>query len=345
MVAWIRDSVPNDTMHNQANEKTNGHGRALGVVMDAIDGIQPDKDTTLGLLEAAQQRGWRLWYFESSDLFLSGGRAYGRGRALRVALDPRHWFEFTEEAREIELATLDAVLMRKDPPLDLEYFYTCQVLEHAAQAGVVVVNRPRGLCMVNEKILAQEFPEHCPPTLVSRDARRLDAFVERHRDTVVKPLDNMGGASVFRVRNGDVNARTLIETMTRGSTRTVLIQKLIPRYRDGDKRILVVAGKPIPYALKRVPAAGELRANLAAGGSGHAVALDDDDYRLCERIAPRLDELQLLFVGVDVIGGYLTEINVTSPTCARHIERQIGFDVSGRVIEAIETEIRDGGRR
>ncbi len=309
--------------------------------MDPISGIHPDKDTTLGLLAAAQTRGWRLSYFEPRDLFLSDGHARARARELRVALDAKRWFEFAGDAREIELTALDAVLMRKDPPLTLEYFYTCQVLEHAARAGVVVVNRPRGICTVNEKIMAQEFPEYSPPTLVSGDARRLGAFLERHRDTVVKPLDNMGGASVFRVSTDDVNARTLIETMTRGSTRTILMQRLIPRYRDGDKRILMIAGRPVLYALERVPAAGELRANIAAGGSGRVVALDDDDRRLCERIAPRLAELQLLFVGIDVIAGHLTEINVTSPTCAREIERERGVDVCGMVIDALAERIDD----
>ena len=304
--------------------------------MDPISGIHADKDTTLGLLAAAQKRGWRLSYFEPRDLFLLDGAARARARALRVAPDAVPWFELDDDAREIELRSLDAVLMRKDPPLDLEYFYACQVLEYAARAGVVVVNRPRGICAVNEKIMAQEFPEYSPPTLVSGDARRLAAFLERHRDTVVKPLDNMGGASVFRVRKDDVNARALIEEMTRGSTRTIMMQRLIPDYRDGDKRILMIAGTPVPYALKRVPAAGELRANIAAGGSGSVVALDDDDYRLCERIAPRMAELQLLFVGIDVIAGHLTEINVTSPTCAREIEREREIDVCGQVIEAVE---------
>ena len=316
-----------------------GKPRTLGVVMDAIGGIHAAKDTTLGLLEAAQRKGWRLFYFEQHDLFLHNGRAGARARELRVALDATHWFEFTGAAREIELASLDAVLMRKDPPLDLEYFTTCQILEYAARDGVVVVNRPRGICSINEKILAQEFPGDCPETLVSRDARRLAAFVERHRDTVIKPLDNMGGAEVFRVCSDDVNASALLETMTRDSTRTVMLQALIPQYRDGDKRILVIGGRPVPWALKRLPADGELRANIAAGGSGEPVALTDEDHRLCERIAPRLNELQLLFAGLDVIGGRLTEINVTSPTCARELERALDLDISGQVIEAIEAAI------
>ena len=315
--------------------------------MDPISGIHPDKDTTLGLLGAAQRKGWRLLYFEPRDLFLLDGSAHARARALRVAPDEKPWFEFESAAHEIELTSLDAVLMRKDPPLDLEYFYTCHVLEYAARAGVAVVNRPRGICAANEKILAQEFPEYSPPTLVSSDARRLAAFLERHRDTVVKPLDNMGGASVFRVSKDDVNASVLIDTMTRGSTRTIMMQRLIPGYRDGDKRILMIAGQAAPYALKRVPAAGELRANIAAGGSGRVVALDDDDYRLCERIAPRLAELQLLFVGIDVIAGHLTEINVTSPTCVREIERAQDIDICGLVIDALddaETPVGDGKR-
>ena len=323
----------------------NTHTRTLGVVMDPIGGIHPDKDTTLGLLHAAQKKGWRLLYFEQRDLFLSDGRARARARDLRVALDTTRWFEFEGAPREIELTALDAVLMRKDPPLDLEYFYTCHVLEHAARAGVTVVNRPRSICAVNEKIIAQEFPEYSPPTLVTGDARRLAAFLERHRETVVKPLDNMGGASVFRVSKDDVNARTLIETMTRGSTRTILMQRLIPRYRDGDKRILMIAGRPVPHALNRVPPTGELRANIAAGGSGNVVALDDDDYRLCARIAPRLAELQLLFVGIDVIAGHLTEINVTSPTCAREIEHACGTDVCGLVIEALEDLVENPAAR
>ncbi|MDD9807751.1 MAG: glutathione synthase [Gammaproteobacteria bacterium] len=316
-----------------------GGARALGVVMDDIGGIHPAKDTTLGLLEAAQRRNWRLFYVEQRGLFLHNGNACAHAREVRVSLDNERWHEFTGAARDMELASLDAVLMRKDPPLDMEYFYTCQILEHAARAGVVVVNRPRGICTVNEKILAQEFPGAFPETLVSRDARRLAAFVERHRDTVVKPLDNMGGASVFRVRSDDVNASTLLETMTRDSTRTVMLQALIPQYRDGDKRILVIGGRPVPKTIRRVPAAGELRANIAAGGSAEVAELEPGDVRLCERIAPRLNELQLLFVGLDVIGGRLTEINVTSPTCARELERATGLDITGQVIEAIEGKV------
>lgn len=331
-------------------DKPGGGARALGVVMDDIGGIHPAKDTTLGLLEAAQRRGWRLFYFGQRGLFLHNGNACALAREVRVSLDNERWHEFTGDAQEIELTSLDAVLMRKDPPLDMEYFYTCQILEHAARAGVVVVNRPRGICTINEKILSQEFPGAFPETLVSRDARRLAAFVERHRDTVIKPLNNMGGASVFRVRSDDVNASVLLETMTRNSTRTVMLQALIPEYRDGDKRILLIGGRPAPWAIKRVPAAGELRANLAAGGSAEPVELAPGDVQLCERIAPRLNELQLLFVGLDVIGGRLTEINVTSPTCARELDRALGLDITGQVIAAMEAEVEaaeknGGGRR
>ena len=313
--------------------------KSLGVVMDPIENIHPAKDTTLGLLNAAQRKGWRLFYFEYPQLFLRDGRAAGSARALKVSLHPQRWFELGER-QTLELASQSAILMRKDPPVDAEYFYACRILEYAVRAGCPVINDPHGILSVNEKILTQEFARLSVPTIVSRQPAHLLAFVREHKDTVIKPLDNMGGHSVFRIKDSDAGAQRLIEEMCRGGQRSVMMQRLIPEYASGDKRVLLINGAPVPHALNRVPPPGELRANLAAGGRGEVVELTPQDDAICRQIAPRLNRLGLLFVGIDIIGGKLTEINVTSPTCAREITDATGCDVCGAVIDAIEERLQ-----
>ena len=307
----------------------------LGVVMDPIATITIKKDTTFAMLLAARARGWELHYFEQADLYARGDQAFGRARSLSVEDDKRGWFAFHGE-RELPLAELDVILMRKDPPFDMEYIYTTYLLELAEAAGTLVVNRPRSLRDANEKFFALNFPQCCPPTLVAREAARIKAFLGEHDDIVVKPLDGMGGASVFRLRRDDPNLNVILETLTAHGRRLSMAQRYVPEVTAGDKRILLIDGDPVPYALARIPQAGETRANLAAGGRGEGIALNERDLWICAQVAPKLREMGLLFVGLDVIGDYLTEINVTSPTCARELDAQFGLDIGGELMAAIE---------
>ncbi len=306
----------------------------LGILMDPIGSIKPHKDSSLAMLLEAQRRGWSLHYMEQGDLYARDGTARARLRPLRVWDDERHWFELGE-ATDAPLATLDLILMRKDPPFDMEYIYSTYLLELAERQGTQVVNRPASLRDCNEKAAIGWFPQCAPPTLISRDQQRLLDFVGEMGDAVVKPLDGMGGASVFRARHDDPNVRVILETLTRHGRRTIMAQRFLPEYRQGDKRILLIDGEPVPYALARLPAAGEHRANLAAGGTGQGVPLSDRDRWICTQVGPRLKAMGLLFVGLDVIGDYLTEINVTSPTCIRELDAQYGLNIAGMLLDAL----------
>ena len=312
--------------------------KKLGVVMDPIEHIHPKKDTTLGLLEAAQRGGWSLHYFEQDALYLKDGSARGRGHPLSVSLDIRNWFR-TDPPRDLALAELDVILMRKDPPLDLEFLYSCCILEHAMRAGTLVVNNPRAIRLANEKMFTQQFTDVAPPTLVSRNPNDIMRFLDEYADAVIKPLDGMRGESVFRLHQNDQNAAVIIETMTRNGRRTVMLQQLIVDYAKGDKRILLIDGEPVPFALNRVPPPGQLRANLAAGGRGEVCELNDRDREICARLAPTLSDMGLLFVGLDVIGGYLTEINVSSPTCMREINHARQLDIGMQLINMIDKRL------
>jgi len=306
----------------------------LGVVMDPIGSIQYEKDSTLAMLLAAQARGWELHYMEQPDLYLRDGAAHARTRRLQVAPDPKRWYEFGAQ-NDAPLATLDAVLMRKDPPFDMQYVYTTYLLERAEAAGVLVVNRPQALRDCNEKLFTAWFPGCTPPTLVTRDSARLRDFLAEQGDIILKPLGGMGGESVFRLRLGDPNINVAIETLTHDETEYAMAQRYLPEIADGDKRILLVDGEPVPYALARVPAPGETRGNLAAGGRGVGVPLTDRDRWLCAQVGPVLREKGLVFVGLDVIGEFLTEINVTSPTCIRELDKLYGLDIAGQLLDAI----------
>lgn len=303
--------------------------------MDSIENITFKKDTTLALLLAAQQKGWQLRYMEQQDLALSNGVPEARMRPLQVFDDPDRWFAFGDPSN-VPLNTLDAILMRKDPPFDSEYIYSTYILEAAELQGVKVINKPQSLRDCNEKVFATRFPQCCPPLLVSRDNKRLKQFYADHGDVIFKPLDNMGGASIFRVRSGEVNLNVILETLTDYGRRTIMAQKFIPEISAGDKRILMVNGEPIPYCLARIPPPGDTRGNLAAGGSGVVQPLSDRDRWIAAQVAPTLKEKGLLFVGLDVIGDYLTEINVTSPTCVREIDREQNTGIGSLLIEAIE---------
>ena len=312
----------------------NGPRIRLGVVMDPIRDIHFPKDSTLALLLAAQARGWSLHYMEQGDLFLEDGRARARSRPLEVRDDPEDWFTLGP-AETHPLAELQVILMRKDPPFDMEYIYSTYLLELAMAEGCLVVNHPAALRDANEKLFTAWFPQCCPPTLVTRDPARIRAFLVQERDLVVKPLDGMGGASVFRLAPGDSNTGVILETVTDRGRRTVMAQRFLPEFIQGDKRILLIDGEPVPYALARIPAAGEGRANLAVGGRGEGVELTDHDRWICTQVGPRLREKGLLLVGLDVIGRYLTEINVTSPTCIRELDTLYDLDIAGDLMAAI----------
>lgn len=306
----------------------------IGVVMDPIDKIHYKKDTTLAMLIEAQRRGWKLYYFEQKDLYVNNGVALGHSRHLVVYEDPNCWFNFEKE-ETLELHQLDVILMRKDPPFDMEYIYTTYILEFAAAKGVKVVNNPQGLRDANEKLFAQWFSDCMPQTLVSRDPARLHSFIEEQKDVVLKPLHSMGGGSIFRLTVGDNNINVAIEILTNNGNAYIMAQKFLPEIAAGDKRIILIDGKPIPYALARVPASGEIRGNLAAGGKGIGVELTARDYWICEQVGATLREKGLLFVGLDVIGDYLTEVNVTSPTCVREIQAFFDINISAMFLDCI----------
>ncbi len=306
----------------------------LGILMDPIGHIKIHKDSSFAMLLAAQQRGWRLGYMEQGDLFLRGGRAYAHLRPLTVRDDPHRWHELGEPALT-PLDHLDVILMRKDPPVDMEYMATTYLLERAEAEGVRVVNRPASLRDINEKLFTAWFEHCCPPTLVSRNAADLRAFLEEQGEIILKPLYGMGGASIFRVGRDDPNTSVIIETLTHHGRQYTMAQAFIPEITAGDKRILLVDGEPVPYALARIPAPGETRGNLAAGGRGEGVPLSARDRWIAEQVGPELRRRGVLFAGLDVIGDWLTEINVTSPTCIRELDRLYGLDIAGDLMDRI----------
>ena len=314
----------------------------LGVVMDPIADININKDTTLAMLLAAQRRGWELYYTEQSDLSFDQGLARATVRRLSVEDNPESWFG-VGSPQDIALSDLDVVLMRKDPPFDMDFIYSTYILEAAQREGTLVVNDPRSLRDCNEKLFATQFPQCCPPLIVAASAARLKAFHAEHGDVIFKPLDGMGGASIFRVKAGDPNLSVIIETLTDHGRQQIMAQKFLPEIVDGDKRILMVDGVPAEYGLARIPMSGETRGNLAAGGSGVAMPLTDRERWICSQVAPVLREKGLLFVGLDVIGDYLTEINVTSPTCVRELDRAHQLDIAGDLMEAISSKLAARG--
>ncbi len=310
----------------------------LGVIMDPIGSINIKKDSTFAMLLSAQARKYELFYMELRDLAMLDGQSQARMRRVTVQDDPGEWFSLEDEQTR-PLADLDVVLMRKDPPFDLEYIYATYFLERAALDGALIINNPRSLRDANEKMFTAWFPSCCPTTLVTRSHDRLNEFLRQHENIVVKPLDGMGGSSVFKVQTGDLNRGVIFETLTAHETRYAMAQRFIPEIKSGDKRILMIEGEPVDYALARVPAANELRGNLAAGARGQGVPLSDADRRICETVGPALRERGLVFVGLDVIGDYLTEINVTSPTCIRELDAEFGLDIAGRLMDAIEARL------
>jgi len=305
------------------------------VVMDPIASIHPKKDTTFALLLEGQRRGHRMHYAGPGDLGVIGGRAAVRSAPVTVR-DALHDFHDLGEPAWAPLAQFDAVLMRKDPPVDPEYVHDTQILTLAQREGVQVVNDPQGLRDLNEKLAALLFPECCPPTLVARDPALLKTFVAEHGECVLKPLDGMGGRSIFRARAGEDNLNVILETLTDGGRRQALAQRYIPEIKAGDKRILLIDGEPVPYCLARIPTAGEFRGNLAAGGRGVGQPLSERDCWIAAQVGPELKRRGMLFVGLDVIGDWLTEVNVTSPTCLRELDAQFGLNLAGGLFDRLE---------
>ncbi len=306
----------------------------LGVVMDPIQSINYKKDSTLSMLWAAQGKGWAIYYMEQADLFIENSQAKATVKSLSVFHDPERWYEFNSN-QTIALGDLDVILMRKDPPFDNEYIYSTYILEMAERDGCLIVNKPQSLRDCNEKVFATQFAHCCPPLMVTADANRLRTFHQEQQDVILKPLNGMGGSAIFRVKDNDPNLNVIIETLTEHGRTSIMAQRYIPEITKGDKRILMVDGEPIPYALARIPAQGETRGNLAAGGSGEARPLTERDRWICQQVAPTLKEKGLLFVGLDVIGDYLTEINVTSPTCIRELDTAYNLDIASQLMDRI----------
>jgi glutathione synthase len=312
--------------------------RKLAVVMDPIQSIDYKKDTTLAMLWAAQDAGFELFYLELPDLLLRSGKPYGLMRALQVYREPARWFTL-QEATEQSLSSMDVILMRKDPPFDMDYIYATYLLELAAAAGVLVANRPDSLRDCNEKLFAARFPHCSPELLVSSNAGALRAFQQQHGDVVLKPLDGMGGRSVFRVKPGDDNIGVIIETLTAHGQHPIMAQRFLPAIVEGDKRILLLNGEPVSHCLARIPMSGENRGNLAAGGRGEVRPLTDRDRWIAAEVAPEIRKRGLYFVGLDVIGDSLTEINVTSPTCLREIEAATGEPIAANFIALLQRQL------
>lgn len=310
----------------------------IAVVMDPIAHIKIKKDSTIAMLWAAAKRGHRLWYLEQDDLFVRDGVAYGDFRSLRVFEDEQKWFELSE--REVKpLADMNVILMRKDPPFDMNFVYSTYILEKAEAAGVLVVNKPQSLRDCNEKFFATYFPQCMIPTLISSNMQKLRAFVMEQHDAIVKPLDGMGGTGIFRLSATGHNIGATLETLTLNGTVPVMAQRFIPEITQGDKRILMIDGEPVPYGLSRIPQGDEVRGNLAAGGRGEARALTDREKWIATQVGPELKKRGLIFVGLDVIGDYLTEVNVTSPTCIREIDAAFDTHIADKLLQCIEEKV------
>lgn len=313
----------------------------LAILMDPIEGIKAYKDSTVAMIKSAEDLGWPCYYFTQRDFFCREGRAFARVSKIRVLDDTaKDWAE-TGPFEEMPLSSFDCILMRKDPPFDMEYIYSTYVLDLARSEGVLIANNPQSLRDANEKFFTLHFPQCCPETLVTADISRLKAFWQEYKNVIFKPLEGMGGRSVFHVDERGSNLSVILEMLTQGERLAIMAQRYIPDIASlGDKRILVINGEPVPFGLARIPAKGELRGNLAAGAVGKVVPLTKRDYWLCEQLAPTFQAKELYFVGIDVIGEYLTEINVTSPTCIREISAETGLDIAGQYLRCLEQKVK-----
>ncbi len=312
----------------------------LGVVMDPISQVKVAKDSSMAMMLEAQSRGYEIYYMEMKDLYLDQGHCRASVQKIKVFDDTEHWYELSDST-DINLSELDAVLMRKDPPFDTEFVYATYMLERAEEAGTLIVNKPQSLRDCNEKLFTAWFSELTPRTLVTRSSDKIRALHKELKDVIIKPLDGMGGASIFRIKANDANVGVIIETLTNHGQQYAMVQEYLPEIVDGDKRILIVNGEPMPYCLARIPAQGETRGNLAAGGRGVARPLSPSDKLIAQTIGPELKKRGLYFVGLDVIGDKVTEINVTSPTCIREIEAAYPINISGKLMDAIEDQLKN----
>jgi glutathione synthase len=315
----------------------------LAILMDPLQGLKPYKDSTVAMIKSAQDMGWSCAWFTQQDLFCREGHAYANFSSIVVRDENKSDWAQTKSLGEQPLTAFDIILMRKDPPFDMEYIYATYALELAERDGVLIANKPQSLRDANEKFFTLNFPQCCPLTLVSRDIPRLRAFWQEHRNVIFKPLEGMGGNAVFHVDDDAHNLSVILEVLTHGQQVSIMAQRYIPEISTkGDKRILLINGEPVPCALARIPAPGELRGNLAAGARGEVVEITERDRWICTQIAPTLKAKGLYFVGIDVIGDYLTEINVTSPTCIREISAVTGLDIAGdylRCLAAIKSNL------
>ena len=327
-------------MSDTAPRDRSAAGRAIrtGVIMDPIAGIKVHKDSTFAMLLEAQRRGHEVCYMEPGDLGVDDARPYATMRPVTVRDDPADWFTLGPGERQ-PLESLDILLMRRDPPFDMDYVYLTYMLDLAEASGVRVVNAPQGLRDANEKCFITRFPQCTVPMRISRDPAELKEFIREHGLSVVKPLDGMGGTSIFQARSDDPNLNVILETITDGGRELTMAQRYIPEISAGDKRILLIDGEPVPYALARIPGEGDFRGNLAKGGRGEGVELTEHDRWICEQVAPKLKRRGLLFTGLDVIGEYLTEVNVTSPTCIRELDAQYGLNIAGQMFDVIESQL------
>ena len=315
----------------------------IGIVMDPLPSINIKKDSSFAMMLAAQKSGWEIHTIYQADLYTENDKAKARSRITLVDDNPEHWYDFSSE-QDIDLASLDVILMRKDPPFDIEYITTTYILELAEKNGTLIVNKPSSLRDNNEKMFISQFPQCCTPFLVSRDKHRLRDFVfkifqSEQQDVILKPLDGMGGASIYRVNPQDPNLSVILETVSNNESRTVMAQQFIPDISDGDKRVLLIDGKAVPYALARIPASGETRGNLAAGGTGVGIELTERDLWICQQVGPVLKQQGIIFAGIDIIGDYLTEINITSPTCIRELDQIYSLDIAGDLMRCIEQHL------
>jgi glutathione synthase len=327
--------LPSNLTNVAGESSMSKHVRDVLVVMDPIESIKIAKDSTFAMLLEAQQRQYRLFYVTPGALTIRDGIASAEVSPLIVRDDENNWFE-SGPASHRALGSADLILMRKDPPLDPDFLHDTLILSVAQRAGAMVVNDPQGLRDHNEKLAALEFPQCCPPTLVSRQAPALKAFAAEHGEVVLKPLDGMGGRSIFRSRAGDPNLNVILETLTAGGVHLVMIQRYLPEIVQGDKRILLIDGVPVDYCLARIPQGDEFRGNLAAGGRGEGRPLTDRDRWIAAQVGPEMKRRGMRFVGLDVIGDHLTEVNVTSPTCIRELDKQFDLNIAGLLFDALE---------
>jgi glutathione synthase len=315
----------------------------LGIVMDPLPSIKIKKDSSFAMMLAAQKSGWEIHTIYQADLYTENEIPKALSRITRVEDNPDHWFEFISE-QDIDLSSLDVILMRKDPPFDIEYITSTYILGLAEQNGSLIVNKPASLRDNNEKMFISQFSQCCTPFLVSRNKKRLrdfvnDRFMAEQQDVILKPLDGMGGTSIYRVNPRDPNLSVILETVSQNESRTVMAQQFIPEIIHGDKRVLLIDGEAVPYALARIPASGETRGNLAAGGTGVGIELTERDHWICQQVGPVLKQQGILFAGIDIIGDYLTEINITSPTCIRELDQIYSLDIAGDLMRCIERHL------